>query len=396
MSSSLQDCLINYPSDTLATFIPGGLGTSLEVCRDNNKYGGSVTTMVKWFCCSAFCTNNFRTRNPQGESIKFYRLPRDPEVQASYTRILQTTAKRSRKLSKRQLSTLLGASEEDKQLLTDAQDMVKKLRTENLSLKIKLQNIEQTRQNINKQNEELKIGVKRLQQEQFSYSNLIKKPTTFKYLCGLSVEQFNILWNCVQPYSDVIIYPDCKGTGERSVDKPTELFAVLAICRHSFHQGVMAFMLKVGESTIQRIFVGWIVFLETIFTFINLKPEAVFFLKKMPDTFVKTGHGLTDMIIDCTEFKFQHVSNLDLNSLMFSNYKNTITGKALIGIAPHGMGLFLSDIYPGSISDNCITEKSGVVQWIQPEHELMADRGFAIQDLCALKGIYLNRPAHKL
>ena len=75
----------------LGTFIPGRLGTSLVVCRDNNKYGGSVTSMVKWFCCSAFCTNNFRTRNPQGESIKFYRLPRDPEVQAAYTRILQTT-----------------------------------------------------------------------------------------------------------------------------------------------------------------------------------------------------------------------------------------------------------------------------------------------------------------
>ena len=159
----------------------------------------------------------------------------------------------------------------------------------------------------------------------------------------------------------------------------------------------MAFMLKVGESTIQHIFVGWIVFLETIFTCINLKPEAGFsLLKKMSDIFVKTGHGLTDMIIDCTEFQFQHVSNLDLNSLMFSNYKNTITGKALIGIAPHGMGLFFSDIYPGSISDNSITEKSGVVQWIQPEHELMADRRFAVQDLCALKGIYLNRPAQKI
>jgi len=114
----------------------------------------------------------------------------------------------------------------------------------------KLRNIEQTQQNTNKQNEELKIAVKRLQQEQFSYSNLIKKPNTFKYLCRLSVEQFNMLWNCVQPYSDVIIYSDCKDTGKRSLDKPTELFAVLTICRHSLHQGVMAFMLKVGESTI--------------------------------------------------------------------------------------------------------------------------------------------------
>lgn len=102
----------------------------------------------------------------------------------------------------------------------------------------------------------------------------------------------------------------------------------------------MAFMLKVRESTIQGPFVGWIVFHETTFTLINLKPEAGFLLKRMSHIFVKTGHGLADMIIDCTECKFQHVSNLDLNSIMFSNYKNTITGKALIGIAPHGMGLF--------------------------------------------------------
>ena len=65
------------------------------------------------------------------------------------------TAKRSRKLSRRQLSTRLGASEGDKQLLTkqptNSQDMVKKLRTENLSLKIKLRNIEQTQQNAKKQ-----------------------------------------------------------------------------------------------------------------------------------------------------------------------------------------------------------------------------------------------------
>ena len=184
--------------------------------------------------------------------------------------------------------------------------MVQKLRTENFSLKVKLGNIEQTQHNAQEQNEELKTVVKRLQEDQFSYSIFIKKPNTLKHLCGLSIEQFNILWNCVQRYSDVIIYPNCKGTGMRSLDKTTELFAVPTVCRpcrHSLHQGAMAFMLKVGESTMQLNFVGWIVFLEPIFTHINLKPEAGFLLKKMPDIFVKTGHGLTDIIIGCTEFQ---------------------------------------------------------------------------------------------
>ena len=55
----------------------------------------------------------------------------------------------------------------------------------------------------------------------------------------------------------------------------------------------------------------------------------------MPEIFVKTGHGRTDMIIDCTELKFQQVTNFDLNTLMFSHYKNIQTGKALIGFSPH-------------------------------------------------------------
>ena len=76
------------------------------------------------------------------------------------------------------------ASEEDKQnlaeQLTNAQDMVKKLRTGNLSLKIKTRNIEQIQQKTTKRNEELKMTIKMLQQEQLIYSNLIKKPNTFK------------------------------------------------------------------------------------------------------------------------------------------------------------------------------------------------------------------------
>ena len=121
------------------------------------------------------------------------------------------TAKRSRKLSKRQLSTRLGASEEDKQLLpeqlTNAQDMVKKLRTENLSLKIKLRNIEQTQQNAKKQNEELKTVVKGFKKSNLatltSLRSQIHSSTCVDYPLNNSI--FSGI-ACILTGSDVIIY----------------------------------------------------------------------------------------------------------------------------------------------------------------------------------------------
>ena len=56
----------------------------------------------------------------------------------------------------------------------------------------------------------------------------------------------------------------------------------------------------------------------------------------MPKIFIETGHHFTDQLGDCTEFKLQNASNLDLNTLTFSDYKNTTTAKAYVGIAPHG------------------------------------------------------------
>ena len=68
----------------------------------------------------------------------------------------------------------------------------------------------------------------------------------------------------------------------------------------------MCFMLDLGKSTVYSIFVGWVVFSETLFIQLNLKPSEGYLLKRMPDIFVKTVHRMTNMVIDCTEFKFQH------------------------------------------------------------------------------------------
>ena len=313
---------------------------------------------------------------------------KSPAPRCSTTPIIR----RKRCLSKREMMARLSKKDKEieklKEQLEIANSKCQRIQKENKCLKLKNSYLEFSKKKLTTENEILNKKV-------FNYDKLVLKESQFNFLCGLSVEKFNMLFEIVSPFTDAIIYPDCKGTGKRIFDKKTELFMYLTVCRHSLHLGVMSYMSDVSKSTVYRIFVGWAVFLETLFNQLDLKPNDGYLLKKMPDIFVRTGHGLTDIVIDCTEFKFQNATNLDLNSLMFSNYKNSLTGKALIGISPHGSGLLFSDIYPGSISDTEITEKSCVLDWIRSEHEVMSDRGFCIQEQCAIKGIFLNRPAQK-
>ena len=49
-----------------------------------------AVNMVKWFCSSSLCYNNFRTVDKEGNPIKFYRLPRDSSIQGKYKNILKT------------------------------------------------------------------------------------------------------------------------------------------------------------------------------------------------------------------------------------------------------------------------------------------------------------------
>lgn len=54
--------------------------------------------------------------------------------------------------------------------------------------------------------------------------------------------------------------------------------------------------------------------------------------------------------------------------------------------------VFISDLYVGCISDKEITSKSGFIDKLQRGYEVMADRGFNIQEMLALKGVKVNVP----
>ena len=72
------------------------------------------------------------------------------------------------------------------------------------------------------------------------------KAIQISVLCCLQVEKFNILLKCLLPYTHPIIYRKCIGSGIQNTGKPNKLLSVMTVCRHGFHNGVMAYMLQFG------------------------------------------------------------------------------------------------------------------------------------------------------
>ena len=97
--------------------------------------------------------------------------------------------------------------------------------------------------------------------------------------------------------------------------------------------------------------------------------------------------------MDATEIRVNIPSSLLLQSQTYSNYKSTNTFKALIAISSAGHVTFVSSLYTGCISDTQHVERSGFLSLLQKgDDEIMADRGFIIEDLLTPLGVKLNIP----
>jgi len=77
--------------------------------------------------------------------------------------------------------------------------------------------------------------------------------------------------------------------------------------------------------------------------------------------------------------KTQTPSSLVLNSQMYSNYKIACTVKCLLGILPHGVITFISPLYTGCMSDVEITKLSNILDHLEENDRVMADKGFIIR-----------------
>ena len=258
-----------------------------------------------------------------------------------------------------------------------------KFRELNESLQESLVNVDAGQREVKSCQEEIKKLQNKLKESEFSHEKFIGNDSKVVFYTGLSSEQFNALWKFLEPE---LCTPKCNGISQKN-----ELFVVLVKCRLGLHYEDLADRLQISRQSVSRIFEGWITFLNDMVSKIDMWPSIEYIDEYMPTNF-KPDYAKTRVILDCTEIKVQRASNCDLQSMNFSSYKNCATVKGLVGITPDGVGCFFSDLMPGSISDNEITLKSGLLDSIEPGRGVMTDRGFTIQDTCAERGLYHFAP----
>lgn len=186
-------------------------------------------------------------------------------------------------------------------------------------------------------------------------------------------------------------YDDVKYGRPSKLPLLEQLFLTLVRLRLGLFEQDLAIRFGLSQSTVSRITTTWINLMYHSLKGIERFPPWHIVKKYMPEVF-KKEYPNTRIIIDATEFAIERPSSLVSQSCTFSTYKNRNTVKVLVGVTPSGAISFVSECYEGSISDKKLVEVSGLLEKLEPGDEVMADKGFQIQDILAPFGVRLNIP----
>ena len=231
----------------------------------------------------------------------------------------------------------------------------------------------------------------------------------FKSTTGLEADDFSAIFNFLNtgPNCENIkfydstnkmtskSYPQNVKPGKRAkLDAKDQFFMYVSWLRNGFSTRMISWLFDTPKSTVSRYLITWSNLLYFSLGSINIWPTKSHVLKTMPETF-KNTYPTTRCIIDCTEIFCQKPSSLSIQSSLYSSYKHHVTYKGLLGIAPSGAIIFVSELYDGSISDKEIVKRSGILNenlW-DDNDSIMADRGFTIEKELEPLKVTLNIPS---
>ena len=167
---------------------------------------------------------------------------------------------------------------------------------------------------------------------------------------------------------------------------------VLTLLRLGLFQKDLADRFNVSQTIVSVVFNTWIRFMRIEWEPLICLPRKEILHQYLPNIF-RELYRRTVLIIDAVEIRVESPSSLDMQSVCYSSYKGTTTMKGLVGLSSTcALGL-LSELYTGSISDKELAKMSNVIDCLDLGDDVMADKGFDIQDDFAAKGVTVNIPS---
>jgi len=249
----------------------------------------------------------------------------------------------------------------------------------------------------------LSLQVKKLKREKLFSSKsshftwrIIKTDAKMNFYTGISsIKLFDVIFQLLQPYLTNLMYWKGPSKHRRSFSKVRKYFStstkklsqrdefllVLMRLRLGLFNEDLADRFGISTTLCSRTFTTWIRVVSKVLgsALVAWLPiESV--RENLPLLFVKAGYSKCRVILDCFEVFIERPKSLTNQACTWSDYKHHNTIKFLVGISPTGFITFLSDCYGGRASDKFITKDSGFYNLLERGDEVMADRGFQIQE----------------
>ena len=171
-----------------------------------------------------------------------------------------------------------------------------------------------------------------------------------------------------------------------------QLLVTLIRLRMNYLIRDIAYHIRVSYSTVLRAFHSTLDVLFVRLRFLIGWPHRDILKSTMPNCFKSNFGTKVTVIIDCFELFTEKPWGSINRASLYSQYKGNETVKYLIGVAPQGVIIFISESWGGRASDKMITQNSELLNHLLPGDVVMADRGFRIEEDVGFVGAKLVMP----
>jgi hypothetical protein len=180
----------------------------------------------------------------------------------------------------------------------------------------------------------------------------------------------------------------------RKLHWKTEYLIYCFYVKCNISQKRCAALFGVGCTLVHDIVYSWANLLCDALEQIFPVPTRSQLLRAYPKSVLKKfGHTQIFMLLDATKGYAQVSSMKTVNAILYSAYKHHSTMKWLVGCDPIGAvwNSAISDGFGGSISDPMLTCVTNILEQIPFGSSVEVDKGFLIENLCALLGVHCVR-----